>query len=306
MTGGVSSRVWKVDSGERTFCVKQPLDELTVDAGWYAPLERSRYEARWNQTANGIAPGSAPRVHYHDAERMVLVMDYLDPGRFQWWKSKLRDGGADCCDAMQIGDLLVRIHSAAAASPSVVERFPPNDIFRIMRLEPYFTTTAARHPDLAAHLDALHRRTARTRLTMIHGDASPKNILIGPAGPVLLDAECACIGDPAFEIAFCLNHLLLKCLWRPDVTPGYMACFEAMADAYLAGVDWEERDALEARAADLLPALLLARVDGRSPVEYITDEPDRDRVRRCARGLIARRPSRLEAVRRAWERELKR
>jgi aminoglycoside phosphotransferase (APT) family kinase protein len=153
-------------------------------------------------------------------------------------------------------------------------------------------------------LFGLSRRTADTRLVMIHGDVSPKNILLGPAGPVFLDAECACIGDPAFDLAFCLNHMLLKCLWNPAARAGFHACFEALAAAYLQEVDWEPVAATEQRAASLLPGLFLARVDGKSPVEYIQNETDRTRVRRCARALLAAPLSHLAEVLAAWKREL--
>jgi hypothetical protein len=143
-----------------------------------------------------------------------------------------------------------------------------------------------------------------TRLAMIHGDVSPKNILIGPEGPVFLDAECACIGDPAFDLAFCLNHFLLKCLWTPSAKPALLNCFDAMTSAYLAGVDWEPPDQMEARTASLLPGLFLARVDGKSPVEYITEDAQRDKVRRVGRALLHSPPSRLADIRIAWEEEL--
>jgi hypothetical protein len=117
---------------------------------------------------------------------------------------------------------------------------------------------------------------------------------------VFLDAECAWWGDPAFDLAFCLNHLLLKCLWTPKASPGFMACFEALVARYLAGITWEPADALEARAARLLPGLFLARVDGKSPVEYLTEDHDKNRVRRVARALLTRPEDRLLAVRAAW------
>jgi hypothetical protein len=125
-----------------------------------------------------------------------------------------------------------------------------------------------------------------------------------PPHPVFLDAECAWWGDPAFDLAFCLNHLLLKCLWTPAARDGFLACFDAMVAAYRTGIAWEDPDALEARAAALLPGLFLARVDGKSPVEYITTETDRNRVRRVARPLLLTSPDRLGAVRQAWTREL--
>ena len=119
----------------------------------------------------------------------------------------------------------------------------------------------------------------------MHGDVSPKNILVGPKGPVLLDAECAWYGDPAFDIAFCLNHLLLKRLPRPERARELRVAFLAFVDAYFGAVSFEPRDGLEARAAQLLPALFLARVDGKSPVEYLTQESDkglRAQLRRSA------------------------
>ena len=100
-----------------------------------------------------------------------------------------------------------------------------------------------------------------------------------------------------------LNHLLLKCLWVPAARAGFLRAFDALAEAYLAGVTWEPPAALEARAAHLLPGLLLARVDGKSPVEYITAEAERDKVRRVARALLAAAPDRLADIRLAWQRE---
>ena len=140
----------------------------------------------------------------------------------------------------------------------------------------------------------------------MHGDVSPKNILAGGPGPVFLDAECAWWGDPAFDLAFCLNHLLLKCLWTPAAREGLLACFDALAAAHLGGVGWEPRDAFERRAATLLPALLLARVDGKSPVEYVTSERDRETVRSVARRYLQTPVERLADVAAGWREELAR
>ena len=148
------------------------------------------------------------------------------------------------------------------------------------------------------------RSTQRHALALVHGDVSPKNILVGPLGPVLLDAECAWWGDPAFDIAFCLNHLLLKCVWTPSASADFMASFDALATAYLVGVDWEPREAIERRAAALLPGLLLARVDGKSPVEYIETDAQRDLVRRVALALLKRPVASLDRVAAAWRQEI--
>ena len=121
---------------------------------------------------------------------------------------------------------------------------------------------------------------------LVHGDFSPKNLLVGPRGPVILDAECAWYGDPAFDMAFVLNHLLLKGAWRPAWRARYAAAFDALASAYFTRVCWEPATAVSARTAALLPALMLARIDGKSPVEYLTDPATKDEVRTFARALI--------------------
>ena len=144
-----------------------------------------------------------------------------------------------------------------------------------------------------ASMSSRIRRSRRSALWFTATSAR-RTSLQGPDGPVFLDAECAWFGDPAFDLAFCLNHLLLKGA-REGRRPGALQCplFRRSCDAYLAGVDWESVDGLEARAAALLPALFLARVDGKSPVEYLTRESERGAVRRCAEPLVADPPRRL-------------
>ncbi len=304
LQGGVSSDIWKVSTPSRTFCVKRALPKLKVAADWQAPVDRNRFEVAWYRIAHGIVPEAVPEILYHDESQMLCAMAYLDPQAHRLWKSELRDGRADVADAAAVGVRLGRIHAATANNPEVAAQFPPNDIFHAIRLEPYLEATAAAHPDLHQALFALSERTGAQRIAMVHGDVSPKNILLGPNGPVFLDAECACMGDPAFDLAFCLNHLLLKSLWNPAARGAFGACFTALADAYLGEVDWEPVQSLEARAASLLPALLLARVDGKSPVEYIETETQRAHVRNCARPLIEEPPATLAEVLDAWNKEL--
>jgi len=306
LTGGVSSDIWRVDLASGPVCVKRALAKLRVAQDWFAPVERNVYEAGWMRRAAAVAPEAVPALLGQDAEAGVLVMAFLDPACHAQWKAELRDGRAEPAVAAAVGERLVRIHGATADDPAVAAEFPTDRIFHDIRLEPYLLATAGKHPDLAAALQALATTTAATRRCLVHGDVSPKNILVGPEGPVFLDAECAWYGDPAFDLAFCLNHLLLKCLWTPAARDGFLACFAALADSYLAGVSWEAPAALEERAARLLPGLLLARVDGKSPVEYLTAEADRSRVREVARALLQQPALRLGEIGAAWQVRLER
>ncbi len=304
LTGGVSSDIWRVRSGGRTFCVKRAMAKLAVKDDWFAPVERNRFERQWYELASARVPGSAPKVLAHDDEAMFFAMEWLDPADHRLWKADLMAGEVDIGFAAAVGARLAAIHQATAGDEAVAAMFPTGPLFEALRLEPYLRATGRRHPDLAPKLEALADRTAATSLALVHGDASPKNIMAGPAGPVFLDAECAWYGDPAFDLAFCLNHMLLKCLAVPAEAAAYLASFDALRDAYLDGVGWEPRGALEGRAAALLPGLFLARVDGKSPVEYVTSDADRARVRRVAEPLVGTAPETLAAIREAWGREI--
>lgn len=306
LTGGVSSDIWRIDLPGGAICVKRALGKLKVAADWRAPVARNRYEAAWMQVAGAAVPGAVPALLGQDEAEGALAMAFLAPERYPLWKALLRDGVADMAFAAAVGQRIGRIHAATAGDAAIAAQFPTDGIFYDIRLEPYLVATAARHPDRADALLALVAQTQANKRALVHGDVSPKNILAGPDGPVFLDAECAWWGDPAFDLSFCLNHLLLKCLWTPTSAAGFLSCFDALATAYLAQVAWEPAAALELRAARLLPGLFLARVDGKSPAEYITTEAARDRVRRVARALLAAPVARLAEVRRAWEEELRR
>ena len=304
LAGGVSSDIWRIDTERGSVCAKRALARLRVAADWRAPVDRNRYEARWLEVANAARPGAAPRLLGQHAGRGILVMTWLAPAEHRLWKTLLRGGDADPAIARAVGATLGAIHAWSAARPALAAQFDSDAIFFAIRLEPYLLAAAHRHADLAPALEQLVETTRSTKRALVHGDVSPKNILIGPDGPVLVDAECAWWGDPAFDIAFCLNHLLLKCVWTPVAAARFLAAFDALASAYLDAVDWEPRDAVERRAAALLPGLLLARVDGKSPVEYIDDESDRDLVRRVAAGLLRRPVARLGIVAETWREAL--
>lgn len=304
LTGGVASDIWRVDLPAGPVCIKRALPKLRVATDWRAPVARNAFEVAWMRTARAIEPGSAPRIIAHDAEAGLFAMPYLPPDRYRLWKRELRDGRVEVSFAAEVGRRLGHIHAATAGDPTVAARFRTDAIFHAIRVEPYLEATAARHPDLRDALYGIAQRIMAHKLALVHGDVSPKNILAGPDGPVFLDAECAWYGDPVFDIAFCLNHMLLKCLWTPSSSAGFLACFDAMAASWLQEVDWEPPTGAERRAATLLPGLFLGRVDGRSPVEYLETESDRDRVRRVAGALLRSPPGTLAEVRRAWQKEL--
>jgi 5-methylthioribose kinase len=303
LTGGVSSDILLATVAGRRFCIKRALPKLKVAAHWEAPVERNGAEAAWMRTVAQWLPDGVPRLLGEDASEGLFAMEYLPPERHPIWKNELRDGNIDAAFAGEVGSRLAAIHRHSANRSDLAAAFANDAIFEPIRIEPYLRATARRHPDLAGRLESIAATTLATRQVLVHGDVSPKNILCGPTGPVFLDAECAWYGDGAFDLAFCLNHLLLKSSWQPQWRERYRKCFDALAQAYLSRVDWEPAEAFEARCAALLPGLWLARIDGKSPVEYLTDEAAREEVRKVARRLVEVPVARLGDLADFWSRE---
>jgi tRNA A-37 threonylcarbamoyl transferase component Bud32 len=301
LTGGVSSDIWRVHVNGADLCVKRALGKLKVSADWFASPKRNAYEWAWLNFAARHLPLTVPTPLAHDPAAGILAMRYLPSDNYPVWKDKLLGGDVNIGFAGEVGRLLGRLHSISARDPSLIDQLGDTESFEAIRLDPYFLTTAARHPRLAQYMQDLVDRTKSLRIAAVHGDVSPKNILMGPQGPVFLDAEAAWYGDPAFDVAFGLNHLLLKCLARPLYRLHYLHSFTALWTAYSAQIDWEPRELLEQRVARLLPALLLARVDGKSPVEYLTSEEDRLFVRRTAIEWMRTPPASVADFACRWE-----
>jgi len=300
LTGGVASDIVLVEAPGRRFCVKRALARLKVAAVWEAPISRNAAEAAWLRRASGWVPGAAPAILGEDVASGTFAMDYLPAETHPVWKEQLLAGKVDPAFAGAVGRSLATIHGQSAADPSVPAAFANDDTFEAIRIEPYLRATARAHTDLSDALERLAQRTLSTKRALVHGDISPKNILCGPDGPVFLDAECAWFGDPAFDVAFCLNHLLLKGAKEGSNKNDLARAFDAFLVAYFAWVDWEDGAELESRAAALLPALFLARVDGKSPVEYLQTDREKERVRTFARPFVASPLPRLSQISDLW------
>jgi 5-methylthioribose kinase len=292
--------VYRVDLPGGAICVKRALSKLKVAADWHAPVERNHAEVEWMRVARGIVPAAVPAILGEDREGGCFAMAYLAPDRHPVWKSQLMAGTIEIPTAEAVGDTLGRIHAATADDDAIAKRFATDDTFHAIRLEPYLVATGRQHAQLAEPLARIVEVTRKTKRTLVHGDYSPKNILIAPEGPVIIDAECAWYGDPAFDLAFVLNHLLLKGAHHPRWRGRYVEAFMALVSAYVPHVHWEPAPELEARSALLLPALMLARVDGKSPVEYLVDADVRERVRRFAMALVVDPPARVGDLGLAW------
>ncbi len=305
LTGGVSSDIWRIDLPTGPVCVKRALAKLRVAADWQAPVERNLYEARWMRRANAAVPGAAPALLGQDAASGALAMQFLPPADHPLWKDQLRDGHADPAFAAAVADRLVRIHAATAADPAVAAEFPTDAIFYAIRLEPYLLATARAHPDLAPRLEALVATTQAQQARAGAWRCQPEEHPGRTGGTGVPRRGMRLVGRSGVRSGLLPQSPAAEMpVDAARARPGSWRASRRWRTTYRAGVVWEPPDALEARAAHLLPGLFLARVDGKSPVEYITAEADKDRVRRVARALLLAPPARLDAIRQAWSREL--
>lgn len=297
LTGGVSCDVWKVETPSGPIVVKRPLPQLRVAAEWHAPVERGQSEVRWLRRARGVDPRLAPEVLAELPTGHAFAMRFL-PG-CPVWKDELVAGRVDGDFAAAVGRGIVKVHSATANDATDRDAFPNDAMFRALRVDPFLLHVARNDAELAPTLNALADDLMSRKIALVHGDVSPKNILVSADGPVFLDAECAVYGDPAFDLAFCTTHLLLKAVWLGDARLQEAAV--GIVAAYRAGIDWEDADGLLLRAGQLTAGLLLARVEGKSPAPYLTDPEHQRIVRDQARALILA-PQPLGALVTHWKR----
>ena len=309
--GGVSNvviRVGRDEGGDDALVLKQSLPKLRVEEDWFADRERIyRERAGIDYVSRLTQVGAAdmgefwtvPRVVDEDRDNFVFVMTAA-PADGVNWKDALLGGNVDVDVARRVGAMLGVIHRASAVdggkAPAGLRAFEDLDCFVQLRIDPYHRATASAHPDLADVIEAEARRmlpTAGERRALVHGDFSPKNIIVTGAGEsariYLLDFEVAHLGNPVFDLAFMLNHFTLKAIYRPDLAPLYCAAARGFWTAYAKSAsDGIAGDGgLETDTVRQMGALLLARIDGKSPAEYLTDDGQKRYARELARRILS-------------------
>ena len=292
LTGGVSSDIYLVDDRGERFVIKRALEMLKVADAWRADVSRNRYEVRYLALVGRFLPDSVPKVLFHDENGGYFGMEYLGDG-YANWKSLLM-GGECCVDRARVaGETLGMIHRRTWDDQTVRSEFETTSNFQELRLDPYLLTTADRVPEVAPILGQEANRVRESRSCLVHGDFSPKNLLFRDERLIVLDCEVAWYGDPAFDVAFLLNHLMLKAL---HVDRRCLELVRAAWSGYLGSMDQGDPGA---SLPVLLPGLMLARVEGKSPVEYLTAQ-EQDQVRRFAVGELKSPASSLEETVQRW------
>jgi tRNA A-37 threonylcarbamoyl transferase component Bud32 len=269
----VSNRTVLVErtSGE-AWVVKQALAKLRVAVDWFSDPRRIGREALGLKYLSLIAPpGTITPLIFEDPAHHLLAMQAV-PRPHENWKAALLNGRIGDAHVEQFGRLLGTIHRGGyERRAETAQVFGDRSFFESLRIEPYYLYAASQTPEAATFLKELVFETRLRQLTLVHGDYSPKNILISNGQLVLLDHEVIHFGDPAFDLGFSLTHFLAK----GHHLPAHRRAFADAAHAYwrsyraaLGNLRWSGD--LEEFAVRHTLGCLLARVAGRSPLEYLT------------------------------------
>jgi 5-methylthioribose kinase len=298
--GGVSNIVllveWPEAGPERRWVVKQSLEKLRVKDEWRSDRERVFREADALQALRPALGDSAlPEVIQVDRENFLFVMSAAPSGSVVW-KDALLKGSVEIEVARRAGELLARLINASRQDAQFSERFQDRRVFDQLRVDPYYRTAAARHPDVAPALQALIESSWKVRTGLVHGDYSPKNMLVRDGNIFLIDFEVVHWGDPSFDAGFLLNHLFLKALYQPRFASSYFEAVREFWRSLVTQLENEPGREFEALTVRHLGGLMLARIDGKSSVEYICEESIKNGVRSVAKHLLHEQPRRLEEV----------
>jgi len=296
LSGGVSNIVLLVEVANGRSCrwvAKQSLGKLRVRDDWRSDRERVFREAEAIKMLHPLLADSVPDVVYVDYENYLFLMTAAPTGSTVW-KDSLLLGRVSREVAREAGRLLARMINAAPAGGAVQRRFQDRTVFDQLRIDPYYRTTATRNLEVSSELRELIANSWGIQTALVHGDYSPKNMLVRGDHITLIDFEVIHWGDPAFDSGFLLNHLLLKAFHQPRFGQLYIGAAREFWNALAAGLGPAGGSDFERMTVRHLGALMLARIDGKSPVEYIQDETTKEKARQLAKRILLERPERVE------------
>lgn len=277
LSWGVSNAVIRVDlEGGRSLVVKQSRPQLRTQAEWFSQIERVYREVEAQRALAECLPERAvPTVLFEDRSDFAYVMTAVS-AEHTVWKGDLLSGRFDADIAEQAGRLLGQIHVRTFGQPDVFAEPMNRTVFDELRLDPFYRRIGVVHPEIAPAVQTLIDETLRDPICLVHADYSPKNLLVHEGRLTLVDFETCHWGDPAFDLGFFFAHLCLKVI-RHERHPEMVTVLRTAWDAYCretiaSGIEALRPDVVGKRGVLHLAGNMLARVDGKSPVDYLSVE----------------------------------
>jgi len=298
LEGGVSNRTVLVDCRDgRELVFKQALEKLRVEVDWFSSPERVHREAAGLRDLSSLLPvGAVPELVFEDVASHVIGMSAVSRPH-ENWKALLLAGEVDLGLIDEFANILATVQRESSRRlERYREPFDDRSFFESLRLEPYYAFAAEQVPVCARFLEDLIAETRSHREALVHGDFSPKNVLVADGRLVLLDHEVLHIGDPAFDVGFALTHLLSKAQHVRHARDEFLMAARRFFATYRTGVAGASFEAdLEGRCVRQALGSLLARVAGRSPLEYL-DDSERSCQRRVVTGLTEELPTTIDEL----------
>ena len=284
LTGGVSNVVLGIKSGAKDLVLKQALPQLKVAAVWKADQRRAIVEANGMKLLHSITPENVPDLIDLDPEEFTWTMDRL-PRECTVWKTDLLEGVIKPSVGKDLGRILATWHNFGANSKESLDAYMEDSLFDQLRVTPFYRAVAKVNPALDNRIQELITEITTIKITLVHGDFSPKNIMItGTDKPIVLDFEVMHTGNPVFDLGFVSAHLLCKYLRTED--PSQKSLLRETAIAFINSYDQTCNIPVATSLPHHVAVIALARVEGVSPVNYL-DEAAKARVQSVTKAAIA-------------------
>jgi len=296
LKGGVSSEVYEVRTKLNSFCLKRSLKKLLVKKNWIVNQNRIYYEYLWLNHCRKILKKNIPKTFEYNNNQKYILMEYFDSSKFKTLKELYFKASINLNTIKSISKHLYKIHSQSKNYKTKNIFKKNNNNFFKLRLDPYFNEVAKVYPKLKKKIKSINKEYLLNSSTLVHGDFSPKNILIGNKRIIYLDAECCNYGDPVFDLVFFSNHLLIKSIYFEKQKKEFLKAFRVFYAQYFNNISIREYRKYLLRIINMTPIMLLARIDGKSPVEYITSNKTKNKIRKKSFEIISAKISDIDDI----------
>ncbi len=296
LTGGVSSEVYHVKTIKNNYCIKRSLKRLLVKKKWIANTNRIKFEYLWLKHCQNILKRNIPNTYEFNNKKKYIVMEYLKTSQYKTLKQLYFNKIININTIRSISKHLYKIHSSSS-NYKTKKTFEGNyKNFYDLRLDPYFNEVGRVYPKYKGYIKKINENYIKHSNTLVHGDFSPKNILVGKNKIIYLDAECCNFGDPVFDLVFFTNHLLIKSIFFKDKSQEFIKLYISFYKEYLSNLSTKNFNSYIDRIIKMTPIMLLSRVDGKSPVEYINKVKIKNIIRKKSFLLLDSKISSLNDI----------
>ena len=296
LTGGVSSEVYHVKTNKNNYCIKRSLKRLLVKKKWIVNTNRIKFEYLWLKHCQNILKRNIPNTYEFNNKKKYIVMEYLKTSQYKTLKQLYFNKIININTIRSISKHLYKIHSNSS-NYKTKKTFEGNyKNFYDLRLDPYFNEVGRVYPKYKGYIKKINENYIKHSNTLVHGDFSPKNILVGKNKIIYLDAECCNFGDPVFDLVFFTNHLLIKSIFFKDKSQEFIKLYISFYKEYLSNLSTKNFKSYIDRIIKMTPIMLLSRVDGKSPVEYINKVKIKNIIRKKSFLLLDSKISSLNDI----------